>query len=99
KGLRTTHLGLDALLPFLEEDRIRIAVDATRAKYHPDHSATLAARGVKVLDLTPAAIGPYCIPSVNLHEHADVSNVNMVSCGGQATIPMVEGGSPVQTVT
>lgn len=98
KGLRTTHLGLDALLPFLEEDGIRIAFDATSAKYHPDHSAKLTARGVKVIDLTPAAIGPYCIPSVNLHEHVDVPNVNMVTCGGQATIPMVAAVSRVQSV-
>jgi acetaldehyde/propanal dehydrogenase len=98
KGLRTTHLGLDDLLPFLEQDGIRIAFDATSAKYHADHSAKLAARGVKVIDLTPAAIGPYCIPSVNLHEHVDVPNVNMVTCGGQATIPMVAAVSRVQSV-
>ena len=99
-GLRTTAEGLDGLLPYLAEDRIQIVFDATSAYAHERHSRELTARGVRVVDLTPAAIGPYCVPPVNLAEHVgtDAMNVNMVSCGGQATIPMVAAVSRVQTV-
>jgi acetaldehyde/propanal dehydrogenase len=98
-GVKTTHAGIDGLLPHLEDDDIRIVFDATSAKVHHRHSALLTERGVRVVDLTPAAIGPYCIPPVNLTEHLAAPNVNMVSCGGQATIPMVAAVSRVQTVT
>ncbi len=99
-GLRTTADGLDGLLAGLGEDRIGIAFDATSAYAHERHSRELTARGVRVVDLTPAAIGPYCVPPVNLDEHigTDEMNVNMVSCGGQATIPMVAAVSRVQPV-
>jgi acetaldehyde/propanal dehydrogenase len=99
-GLKTTPLGLDGLLPQIAQDRVRIAFDATSAYVHHEHARRLREHGVAVIDLTPAAIGPYCVPPVNLAEHAGRGemNVNMVSCGGQATIPMVAAVSRVQPV-
>jgi acetaldehyde/propanal dehydrogenase len=103
-GIKTTAAGVDALLPHVEADEVRIAFDATSAHAHADNARKLQARGVVVIDLTPAAIGPYCIPPVNLQAHIGTisvrgsPNVNMVSCGGQATIPMVAAVSRVQPV-
>ena len=99
-GVKTTHEGIDGLLPHIEEDKIQIVFDATSAKVHAHNMAKLEQFGVFMVDLTPAAIGPYCIPPVNLMEHveAGASNVNMVTCGGQATIPMVRAVSRVQSV-
>lgn len=99
-GLKTTAEGVDGLLPHVEEDEIRIAFDATSAYVHPENSRKLNALGVLMIDLTPAAIGPYCVPPVNLKEHVGKGemNVNMVTCGGQATIPMVYAVSRVQPV-
>ncbi|QBR02850.1 acetaldehyde dehydrogenase (acetylating) [Paraburkholderia pallida] len=98
-GLKTTADGIDGLLPHLEADQIRIAFDATSAYVHREHSDKLTARGVRVIDLTPAAIGPFCVPPVNLDEHVtDAMNVNMVTCGGQATIPIVHAVARVQPV-
>jgi acetaldehyde/propanal dehydrogenase len=99
-GLQTTAQGLDGLLPYLARDRIRIAFDATSAYIHHEHARRLREHGVAVVDLTPAAVGPYCVPPVNLAEHAGRGemNVNMVSCGGQATIPIVAAISRVQPV-
>ena len=100
KGLKTTADGVAGLLPHVKADGIRIAFDATSAYVHRENSDALTALGVKVIDLTPAAIGPYCVPPVNLAEHlaANEPNVNMVTCGGQATIPMVYAVSRVQPV-
>jgi acetaldehyde/propanal dehydrogenase len=100
-GLRTTADGVDGLLPHLESESIRIAFDATSAYAHPENSRKLTTRGVRVIDLTPAAIGPYCVPPVNLAAHlgSEVMNLNMVTCGGQATIPMVAAVSRVQPVS
>ncbi len=100
-GLKTTSEGVDALLPHIKEDEIMIAFDATSAYVHEENSNKLNELGVLMIDLTPAAIGPYCIPPVNLMEHLDKQemNVNMVTCGGQATIPMVAAISGVQKVT
>lgn len=100
-GLKTTHAGVDGLLPHIERDGIQIAFDATSAYVHAENSRKVNAKGVLMIDLTPAAIGPYCIPPVNLHEHLGkkVMNVNMVTCGGQATVPMVYAVSRVQPVT
>ncbi|CDN63310.1 Acetaldehyde dehydrogenase, acetylating, cresols,catechol [Burkholderia cenocepacia H111] len=99
-GLKTTDKGVDGLLPHVVGDEIRIAFDATSAYVHRDNSDKLTALGVKMIDLTPAAIGPYCVPPVNLDAHLDSAqtNVNMVTCGGQATIPMVYAVSRVQPV-
>ncbi len=99
-GLKVTDQGVDGLVPFVAADDIRIAFDATSAYVHRENSDKLTALGVKMIDLTPAAIGPYCVPPVNLKEHLGKkeSNVNMVSCGGQATIPMVYAVSRVQPV-
>lgn len=100
RGLHTTHQGVEGLLPHLERDRIRVVFDATSARAHVANWGALQERGVRVIDLTPAAIGPYCIPPVNLDAHLGTSemNVNMVTCGGQATIPMVYAVSRVQPV-
>jgi len=99
-GLKTTADGVEGLLPHLARDGVRIAFDATSAYVHPENARKLQSRGVVVIDLTPAAIGPYCVPPVNLSAHvgAREMNVNMVSCGGQATIPIVAAVSRVQPV-
>lgn len=99
-GLKTTAEGVDGLLPHVEADGIQIAFDATSAYVHAENSRKLNELGVLVIDLTPAAIGPYCVPPVNLKEHLGrrEMNVNMVTCGGQATIPMVAAVSRVQPV-
>lgn len=99
-GIKTTADGIAGLLPHIQADDIRIAFDATSAYVHKANSDALTALGVKVIDLTPAAIGPYCVPPVNLADHlaANEPNVNMVTCGGQATIPMVYAVSRVQSV-
>lgn len=101
RGLQTTADGVDGLLPHIGRDQVRIAFDATSAYVHRENARKLQARGVVVVDLTPAAIGPYCVPPVNLTEHVGKHemNVNMVSCGGQATIPMVAAVSRVQPVS
>ena len=99
-GLKITADGVDGLLPYVEADGIQIAFDATSAYVHKANSDKLTALGVMVIDLTPAAIGPYCVPPVNLQEllGKGEKNVNMVTCGGQATIPMVYAVSRVQPV-
>ncbi|WP_411561687.1 acetaldehyde dehydrogenase (acetylating) [Pseudomonas shirazensis] len=99
-GLQVTADGVDGLLPHVLQDDIRIAFDATSAYVHAENSRKLNELGVLMIDLTPAAIGPYCVPPVNLSEQLDkkVMNVNMVTCGGQATIPMVRAVSRVQPV-
>ena len=100
-GIKTTAEGVDGLLPFVKEDGIQIAFDATSAYVHAENSRKLNELGVLMIDLTPAAIGPYCVPSVNLTEKVaeKAMNVNMVTCGGQATIPMVAAVSRVQAVS
>ena len=97
-GIATTHEGIDGLraLPCYKE--LGIAFDATSAYAHRVHDAALRADGIQVVDLTPAAIGPFTVPTVNMTAHLDQSNVNMVTCGGQATIPMVAAVSRVATV-
>jgi len=101
QGLATTAEGVDGLLPHLEREAIRIAFDATSAYAHRENSRKLTERGVRMVDLTPAAIGPFCVPSVNLKAHlsSPIMNVNMVTCGGQATIPIVAAVSRVQPVS
>ncbi|MEY8199636.1 MAG: acetaldehyde dehydrogenase (acetylating) [Colwellia sp.] len=98
-GVKTTADGIDGLIPHIEADEIKIAFDATSAYVHADNSAKVNAKGVLMIDLTPAAIGPFCVPPVNLDQlEGDIKNVNMVTCGGQATIPMVAAVSRVQPV-
>ena len=99
-GLKTTADGVDGLLPHVKADGVQIAFDATSANVHAENSRKLNALGVMMIDLTPAAIGPYCVPTVNLAGHLGqrAMNVNMVTCGGQATIPMVHAVSRVQAV-
>ncbi|MSR14601.1 MAG: acetaldehyde dehydrogenase (acetylating) [Gammaproteobacteria bacterium] len=99
-GLKATHEGLDAALPHFKADAIRIAFDATSAYVHAENSRKTLAQSVFMIDLTPAAIGPFCVPPVNLEQHmqSQTANVNMVSCGGQATIPIVAAVSQVQPV-
>ncbi len=99
-GLKTTADGVDGLLAHIKEDDIRIAFDATSAYVHPENSRKLNELGVLMIDLTPAAIGPFCVPPVNLDAclSSGAMNVNMVTCGGQATIPLVAAVSQVQTV-
>ncbi|MDT4805852.1 Acetaldehyde dehydrogenase 4 [compost metagenome] len=100
-GLKVTADGVDGLLPHVNADDIRIAFDATSAYVHAENSRKLNELGVLMIDLTPAAIGPYCVPPVNLAEQLGkkILNVNMVTCGGQATIPMVRAVSRVQPVS
>ena len=99
-GIKTTAEGVDGLLPHVKADGIQIAFDATSAYVHRANFDKLTALGVMMIDLTPAAIGPYCVPPVNLKEHIGKRemNVNMVTCGGQATIPIVAAVSRVQPV-
>jgi acetaldehyde/propanal dehydrogenase len=99
-GLKTTAEGVDGLLPHVLADNIQIAFDATSAYVHAENSAKLNTLGVMMIDLTPAAIGPLCVPPVNLRELAAqvTMNVNMISCAGQATIPIVSAVSRVQSV-
>lgn len=99
-GLKTTAAGVDGLLPHVLDDNIQIAFDATSAYVHAENSRKLNELGVMMIDLTPAAIGPLCVPPVNLREHAEKleMNVNMISCAGQATIPIVHAVSRVQSV-
>ncbi len=100
KGLKTTAAGVDGLLPHVEADGVQIAFDATSAYVHAENSRKLNDLGVLMVDLTPAAIGPLCVPPVNLNDLVGdrPMNVNMISCAGQATIPMVAAVSSVQPV-
>lgn len=99
-GLRTTADGIDGMIGHIRADNIQIAFDATSAYAHAENSRKLTQAGVMMIDLTPAAIGPYCVPPVNLTAHIGKRsmNVNMVTCGGQATIPIVHAVSRVQSV-
>jgi len=99
-GLKTTHEGVDGLIAHMRADNIRMAFDATSAYAHAENSRKVIEQGAVMIDLTPAAIGPYCVPSVNLAAQIALgaSNLNMVTCGGQATIPMVYAVSRVQPV-
>ncbi len=97
-GFATTADGVDGLLAMPEFADIRLVFDATSASAHRANWDRLKDTGVRVLDLTPAAIGPYCVPVVNLDEHLDAPNLNMVTCGGQATVPIVAAVGAVAPV-
>jgi acetaldehyde dehydrogenase len=88
-GVAITAGGIDGLVAMPEFSDIQIVFDATSAGAHKHHNVVLQAHGKRVIDLTPAAIGPYTIPPVNGLANLDAPNVNMVTCGGQATIPIV----------
>ena len=88
-GVPVTAGGIDGLVQMPAFDDIAIVFDATSAGAHAKHDAVLRGHSKLVVDLTPAAIGPYLVPAVNMHELADQPNVNLVTCGGQATIPIV----------
>ncbi|OCB52417.1 acetaldehyde dehydrogenase (acetylating) [Mycobacterium vulneris] len=88
-GVATTADGMEGLLAMPEFADVKLVFDATSAGAHRANSARLSQHGVRMIDLTPAAIGPYCVPVVNLDEHLDAPNLNMVTCGGQATVPIV----------
>jgi acetaldehyde dehydrogenase len=88
-GIATTAHGIEGLIAMPEFAAIQIVFDATSAGAHKRHNDVLKSFGKRVIDLTPAAIGPYTIPCVNGDVHLDAQNVNMVTCGGQATIPIV----------
>lgn len=97
-GVATTAEGIDGLLALPAFERTAIVFDATSAGAHARHDAVLRGAGRRVIDLTPAAIGPYVIPPVNAEVHLDAPNLNMVTCGGQATIPMVAAVGAVSRV-
>ena len=126
-GIKTTSDGVDGLVPHIKADGVQIVFDATSAYVHAENSRKVTEQGAMMIDLTPAAIGPYCVPPVNLKELVGLPspgrsqdgsapsggrearsadrggkqvqmNVNMVTCGGQATIPMVNAVSRVQPV-
>lgn len=99
-GVATTADGVDGLVKMPEFADIDIVFDATSAGAHKHNAAILreVKPGIRLVDLTPAAIGPYCVPVVNLEQHLNEGNVNMVTCGGQATIPMVAAVSNVAKV-
>ena len=88
--------GLAGLLDQVAD--IDLAFDATSAAAHPAHAELLAARGIRSVDLTPAALGPAVVPPVNLTEHRDAAEVNLVTCGAQATVPIVAALSRVADV-
>ena len=97
-GVATTADGVQGLLAMPEIEQIEIVFDATSASAHAGHELALRPYGLRVIDLTPAAIGPYVVPVVNGFEHVDAMNVNMVTCGGQATVPIVAAVSMVAPV-
>ncbi|GLI96662.1 acetaldehyde dehydrogenase (acetylating) [Sphingobium sp. BS19] len=97
-GVPVTAEGIDGLIALPEFADIKIVFDATSAGAHKHHNALLQAHGKRVIDLTPAAIGPYTIPPVNGEANLDAPNVNMVTCGGQATIPIVAAVNRVAKV-
>ncbi|MEW5932779.1 MAG: acetaldehyde dehydrogenase (acetylating) [Bacillota bacterium] len=96
EGIATTHHGIDGLLE--AAGHVRIVFDATSARAHLRHAPLLREHGMVAVDLTPAAVGPYVVPPANFGQHAQAWNVNLVTCGGQATIPMVHAVARVVPV-
>jgi acetaldehyde dehydrogenase len=97
RGHWTTSSGLADMLAHL--DQLELVFDATSAKAHPEHARMLAERGIRSVDLTPAALGPAVIPPVNLSEHRAAPDVNLVTCGAQATVPIVAAISRVGPIS
>ncbi len=98
-GVATTAEGVDGLLAMDEFADVRLVFDATSAGAHRANWSALEPTGVRVLDLTPASIGPFCVPVVNLDEHLEAPNLNMVTCGGQATVPIAAAVGTVSPVS
>jgi len=100
RGVATIATGVDGLIDSALFDEISVVFDSTSAGAHMINAAKLTAAkpSIRLIDLTPAAIGPYCVPVVNLFEHLDAPNLNMVTCGGQATVPVVAAISAVTKV-
>lgn len=96
EGLATTSDGIQGLLQ--QKETFEVVFDATTASAHKQHAPLLSNAGKIAIDLTPAAVGPYVIPLVNLDEHIGAMNVNLVSCGGQATVPLVSALDEVAPV-
>jgi acetaldehyde dehydrogenase len=97
-GVAATHEGIDGFVRMPEFAQVRLVFDATSAKSHARHDQILRQHGKQVIDLTPAAIGPYVVPVVNLDQYLSAPNLSMVSCGGQATIPIVAAVNRVAPV-
>ena len=97
-NIGTSSKGLQGFMEMPEYSDTQIIFDATSAGAHQMHHDLISKDGKQMIDLTPAAIGPYCVPVVNLSEHLQAQNVNMVTCGGQATIPMVAAVNQVSSV-
>ncbi len=98
EGLATTAEGVDWLMDRIEDLGVTTVFEATSAWVHRQNAPRYEAAGVRCVDLTPAKLGPLVVPPVNLHEHADAPNVNLITCGGQATVPMVHAVSRVSAV-
>lgn len=97
-GVATTADGVDGLVRLDAFADVDVVFDATSAGAHVRHAEVVRAHGKQMIDLTPAAIGPYVVPVVNLDAHLSAPNVNMVTCGGQATVPIVAAVSRVAAV-
>ena len=97
-GVAATSDGIEGLVAMDEFAEIDLVFDATSAGAHAHHDKILRAHGKQILDLTPAAIGPYVVPPVNLEEHLGAPNLNMVTCGGQATVPIISAINNVAPV-
>lgn len=98
RGVKTTHRGIRGLMDDPVFDDVEVVFDATSAAAHLEHAPLLEKAGKTAVDLTPAAVGPFVVPVANLDEHTGAKNVNMVTCGGQATIPIVWAVSQVANV-
>jgi len=97
KGLEASHEGVDWLLK--QDELPDLIFEATSAYVHREYAPRYEEAGIRAVDLTPAAVGPAVIPPVNGEEHVAAMNVNMITCGGQATIPMVAAVSRAATVS
>lgn len=97
-GIAITDKGIDGLVEMQDFTETEILFDATSAKAHAIHDKVARTHNKTIIDMTPAAIGPYVVPVVNLDQHLEEPNINMVSCGGQATIPMVDAIQKVAKV-